>query len=142
MQQNIIIDVAGVEKKLGFKLLDKFERECGSKGHTIRSGSDWQVGDKFIPQVWLDKPRASKLISIAPVIEVQKIWTFECDHNGLITVDGLHMDASQEQEIAKNDGLEWIDFNDWIIKPCYIAEKPFRGQIICWDESIVYEGVR
>lgn len=142
MHQKITIDVAGVEEELGFKLLDKFERACGSKGHTIRSGSDWQVGDKFIPQVWLGNPRASKLITIAPVIEVKKIWTFECDKNGLITIGGLQVDRNQEKEIAKNDGLEWLDFNDWIVKPCYNADRPFRGQIICWDESIVYEGVR
>lgn len=139
MYQNVRVDVEDIEEQLGLKLLDNFQTKCGSKGHTIRSGYDWQVGDKFTPQVWLGKPRASRLITIAPDLEVKKIWTFECDKNRLITLGGVQVDARQQKEIAQNDGLEWIDFVDWIIKPCYNVEVPFKGQIICWDDSIVYE---
>ncbi|WEK20742.1 MAG: hypothetical protein P0Y49_06285 [Candidatus Pedobacter colombiensis] len=138
ISQNIKCNVAEVEAQFGFRLFDKFRIECGSKGHTVRSGNDWKVGDQFSPGIWLDKPYVSKIITIAPDMKIKKIWTFECSEKGVIAVDGSVIDACQEEEIAKNDGLSLIDFKDWIVMPCRRNQKSFKGQIICWDDSIVY----
>lgn len=139
MNQSIKCNVEEIEARLGFNLLPGFRTECGSKGHTIRSGNDWKVGERFSPGIWLDKPHHSKMITIEPDIEVKKIWTFECDENGLIRIDGYSIDDQQKAEIAKNDGLSWIDFEEWLVAPCRNSKKGFKGQIICWDDAIAYE---
>lgn len=104
----------------------------GEKHHTIRKGYRWKVGDKFSPRVWSGKPYASKQIIIAPDIEIKKIWDFSRD---LISdkyyLNGHEIDAGNLELIAKNDGLSVEDFKAWI-------NKPFLGQILCWNESINY----
>lgn len=137
--QNINCNVIHVEKQLGHKLLAGFRTKCGSKGHTIRSGYNWSVGDKFSVGIWLDKPHVSEIVIIEPIIEIKKIWTFDCDDNGEIKVDGICIDLKLMEEIAKNDGLSLQDFEEWLIVPCLKAKKPFNGQIICWDAAIKYE---
>lgn len=137
--QNIDCNPTRVEKQLGHKLLSEFKTKCGSKGHTIRSGYNWSIGDKFSIGIWLDKPYVSEIILIEPMIEVKKIWTFDCDENGGIKVEGIYIDTKLKEEIAKNDGLSLIDFEEWLIVPCRKAHKPFKGQIICWDAAIKYE---
>lgn len=136
--QNIKCDVANLADKLDFNLLEKFEVNCGSKGHTIRSGYDWKVGEHCSPLLWQGKPRASELIRFAPDLEVKQIWTFDCDINGVIRINGSIVDDTQEKIIAKNDGLSWLDFREWIVAPCYRNREPFQGQIICWDTGIRY----
>ncbi len=102
------------------------------KHHTIRKGYRWKVGDKFSPRVWSGKPYVSKQIIIAPDIEIKKIWDFSRD---LISdkyyLNGHEIDADKLELIAKNDGLNIEDFKAWI-------NKPFLGQILCWNESINY----
>lgn len=139
IRQNIECNVADIEAQLGFKLLPEFQSKCGSKGHTIRSGSDWSEGDRFSPAIWMDKPHVSKIVTIALDLEVKKTWLFECDEKGIIKIDGFLIDKKQKAEIAKNDGLSLVDFEEWLVVPCIKAKKPFKGQIICWDESISYE---
>lgn len=110
----------------------------GSKHHTIRSGTRWKIGDRFSPRVWSGKPYASKMITIAPDIEIKQIWTFEVDENGVISVGGFYVDEKTNRRISKNDGLSIDDFRDWLIMPCFRSGKPFRGQIICWNDDIKY----
>lgn len=104
----------------------------GIKGHTIRRGYRWKVGDKFSPRVWSGKPYASKQIIIAPEIEIKKTWDFSRD---LISdkyyLNGHEIDADRLELIAKNDGLSVEDFKAWL-------NKPFLGQILCWNEHIEY----
>lgn len=118
-----------------------------SKGHTIRAGHRFKVGDKFSPRVWSGKPYASKQIIIAPDIEVKKVWGYKVEVSKGIEqwyLDGTMVSESNEymqqwfncgliEDISKNDGLELVDFLNWFKHPKY-----FDGQIICWDASINY----
>lgn len=121
-------------------ITQKFNRVIrDKKGHTIRSGQRWKVGDKFSPRVWYGKPYSSKQITIAPDIEIKKIWALDIDKKGLIYIDGSWIeDISIEHNIARNDGLSHEDFLKWLVAPCYLRSKPFSGQIICWNENIEY----
>lgn len=109
--------------------------EIHRKGHTIRAGTRWEVGDYFIPRVWSDKPYRSKTIQFAPPIRVEKIYdisrigfNFRMDYR-IIPVATL-------EQICKNDGLEYVDFYDWF-KDAGV-KKDWFGQIICWDKKIEY----
>ena len=112
----------------------------GEKYHTIRKGYRWKVGDKFSPRVWSGKPYQSKQIIIAPDIEIKKIWDVEI----FIESDRIHiahklthntLELFPFNQVAKNDGLTFKDMKDWFnVKP----DKPFIGQIICWNENIEY----
>lgn len=112
------------------------------KSHTIRSGKRFKVGDKFSPRVWSGKPYASKQIIIAPDIEVKNVWDFDINEYGTISSPVFKSPDyhNQMRIVAKNDGLELQDFEDWL----YVLNKktgkykPFNGQIICWNEEIEY----
>src|SRR5688572_20544540 len=52
------------------------------KSHTIRLGNRWRVGDMFSPRVWSGKPYLSKMITIAPDVEVKKVFDFCIDPFG------------------------------------------------------------
>ena len=116
--------------------------EYDPKHHTIRAGNRWKVGDKFSPRVWSGKPYNSKQIIIAPDIEIKKIWDFEikkCE-DGFWIEFGSHYIHEQFDVrdtvlpmLAKNDGLTYTDLLHWFKFP-----KPFKGQIICWNENIEY----
>jgi len=113
----------------GFRIPD------GAKHHTIRAGHRWKVGDKFSPRVWSGKPYQSKQIIIAPDIEVKKVWDFELTFDDLYYVGGKLYAYSSSHDaleyLAKNDGLSQVDLLNWF-------NKPFTGQIICWNDSIEY----
>jgi len=102
------------------------------KHHTIRNGNRWKVGDKFSPRVWSGKPYASKMITIAPDIEIKKIWDFEIKGDS-IYIDGRSISPDNLEEVAENDGLSRHELQEWFQYP-----KPFKGQIICWSDSINY----
>lgn len=106
------------------------------KHHTIRSGNRWEVGDKFSPRVWSGKPYCSPMVTIAPDIEIKKIWDFEIS-DGLFLINGEVYAYSSSTELlnklASNDGLEQGELMDWFKYP-----KEFKGQIICWNESVEY----
>lgn len=107
----------------------------GFKGHTIRAGNTWKVGEKFSPRVWSGIPYKSKQITIAPDIEIKKIWRFKMN-NGMcmIELEGKWSILLSEdiKAVAMQDGLSFIDFYEWFRNP------DFTGQIICWDDSINY----
>lgn len=111
--------------------IDKWA-DFAPKSHTIRSGIRWKVGDKFSPRVWSGKPYTSKMITIAPDIEIKKIWEFEIKGNSFY-IDGYPISPDKLEYVAENDGLSRHDLQDWFQYP-----KPFKGQIICWNESINY----
>lgn len=106
----------------------------GEKHHTIRKGNRFKVGDEFSPRVWAGKPYRSKQIIIAPNIVVAKVWEIEVLIRGDFKEFIIHPQTKQPlsvAEVAANDGLELNNFLAWF-------NKPFYGQIICWDNEIVY----
>jgi hypothetical protein len=107
------------------------------KYHTIRAGHRWKVGDKFSPRVWSGKPYQSKMITIAPDIEIKKIFDFKMDLNGVYSVGGFYLEDHQYETLAQNDGLSEDDMFNWFMKN-YNKPKEFQGQIICWNESVNY----
>lgn len=104
----------------------------GVKYHTIRAGNRWKVGDKFSPRVWSGKPYVSKQMTIAPDIEIKKIFEFECKADGTFYINNKWIDVTSS-DIPENDGLSSDDFLNW-----FPENKPFSGQIICWNENIKY----
>jgi hypothetical protein len=115
----------------------KVYHECKPKGHTIRGGNRWKVGDWFSPRVWSGKPYASKQIQFAPPIQLKKIWTFEWN---IMTVllNGRPINNFEIEEIANNDGLVYTDFKDWFNIHPKKKQEIFEGQILCWNENINY----
>lgn len=105
------------------------------KGHTIRAGNRWKVGDKFSPRIWSGRPYHTEQITFAPDVEVKKVWDFtllgtRAFINGA-PLSGISRDALEV--IAANDGLSYEDFLDWFKFP-----SDFSGQIIAWDQKIEY----
>jgi hypothetical protein len=100
------------------------------KYHTIRAGNRWKVGETFSARIWSGKPYRSKQVEFAQ-LPIKKIWNIEFDENGVIAIDGFYTD--KDYEIAMNDGLAEDDFYSW-----FPMGKPFKGQIICWNENVNY----
>jgi len=131
------------EKYLPFISLDVLNVDA--KGHTIRSGNRWKVGDKFSPRVWSGKPYASKQIEFAPPIEVKKVWDFKfipkpwIDESS-IEISGRKIEAPEFNLLAMNDGLSTHDLLYWFGEGMEMStkRKPFTGQIISWNENINY----
>lgn len=116
-----------------FASLNQHQREnIGAKHHTIRGGNRFKVGDYFSPRVWSGKPYNSKQIVIAPDIEVKKVWDFEIWSDGSILINS-EIHSQLIVKIAENDGLSVGDLLKWFKHP-----KPFKGQIICWNENVEY----
>ena len=111
----------------------------GIKHHTIRAGNRWKVGDKFSPRVWSGKPYNSKQIIIAPDIEIKKVFDVNFRIRGSINFrivnHRYHFDHEKMKLLAKNDGLSYDDFMAWF---CNGKDWDFKGQIICWNENIIY----
>lgn len=110
--------------------VDSFE----PKHHTIRAGHRWKVGDKFSPRAWSGKPYNSKQIIIAPDVEIKKIWDIGLIIRGDFKefyCGDCDLTGTSISLLAKNDGLEINDLFNWF-------NKPFEGQIICWNENIKY----
>lgn len=120
-----------------FVLLDGEQR----KHHTIRAGSRFKPGDMVSLRVWSDKPRRSKQIEFAQV-EVKKVWEIAIS-DGNYSIDTIQIGSfipgnTELVELANNDGLTDEDFWSWFnIHPKKQGDV-FRGQIICWDDSINY----
>jgi hypothetical protein len=112
------------------------------KGHTIRAGHHWKVGDKFSARTWQGLPYRSKQQEFLQ-LTVAKIWNFAIDENGVPSMGRpgeqiCYITDVVEEKLAANDGLEWMDFQEWLIMPCFRKAKRFEGQVICWDETIDY----
>ncbi|WP_438710842.1 hypothetical protein ACSTS3_19585 [Aquimarina muelleri] len=103
----------------------------GEKRHTIRTNYDYwsnivdEVNDGnacLSVREWSELPYRSKQIEIGKLFKLgkQKIHQDEC---GVFDVDGKYIDENDEL-LAKNDGLEILDFYSWFNKP------PMTGIII------------
>ncbi len=117
------------------------------KNHTIRSGNRWKAGDYFSPRVWGNNinpkngrsgPYHSNQITFAPDTLIVKTWDFEICGGEFKINDKVYNGESEAifeklEEVAKNDGLDRHDLLEWFKYP-----KPFKGQIICWNESVSY----
>lgn len=106
-----------------------------AKHHTIRQGNRFKKGEFFSPRVWSGKPYHSKQIIIAPDTEIKQVWGFEIDAQGFAYINGKQ--THRLIEIATNDGLQPYDFDKWFI-PNASKFEGFKGQIICWNENIIY----
>lgn len=116
-----------------FDVLEPVAAVIEWKHHTIRLGNRWKAGDYFSPRVWSGKPYRSKQFFIAPDIEVKKLWDIESTGNNHLYLNEKSINVLGVEILAMNDGLNYQDLIDWLKYP-----KPFKGQIICWSDSINY----
>src|ERR1043166_3949048 len=54
------------------------------KHHTIRAKARFKAGDRFSPRIWSGRPYASKQITIAPDIEVNRTWSLDIINDKII----------------------------------------------------------
>jgi len=124
------VPITGIESGLSlFALAD-----AQPKHHTIRAGHRWKVGDWFSPRVWSGKPYNSKMITIAPDIQVKKVWNIEMrfdQTSPVAIIEGRVIMFDEFKVLAANDGLTPSDLMAWF-------NKTMLGQIICWNETIEY----
>lgn len=111
------------------------------KHHTIRAGSRFKPGDMVSLRVWSDKPYRSKQIEFAQV-EVKKTWairlTIVNNTSVVLTINGVEKHARWVHQLAANDGLDSLDFINWFNIHPKKKQQVFKGQIICWSESVNY----
>jgi len=146
-QQNGVIDLNTLPEGVN-AIVNDFVLLCTPediKGHTIRASNRWKVGDKFSPRVWLGKPYRSKQITIAPDIEIKKIWDFNFNtavflDESKVLINGENINKETFIELAKNDGLAPMDLLEWFGDGHAMStkRKDFKGQIIAWQENINY----
>ncbi|MDF2189304.1 hypothetical protein [Paraflavitalea sp. CAU 1676] len=114
-----------------------------SKGHTIRTGTRFKVGDQVSLRVWSGRPYASKQIEFAQV-DVKKVWEFVILEGHLFVagwnIGPFHTDNKVIAPVASNDGLLIEDFIAWFAIHPKAKEMEFHGQIICWNDQIEYAG--
>ena len=123
------------------------------KLHTIRAGNRFKEGDRFSPCVWSGLPYRSKIIKIAPDIQIKKIFYIEVSEEGdifinrkiiatrqlgLEEINTLPLFSKELKLLAKNDGLYREDFRQWIVRPNIATGKTWTGQIICWSDDVKY----
>ena len=134
-----------VMKCLPKELEESFNHEVFLNGmtkhHTVRSGNRFKKGDFFSPRVWGTdvNPKSgksgayhSKQIILSHDTEIKNVWDIEINEATEISINGKFISYGWEVELANNDGLSWQEFNDWFVK------LPFKGQIICWNDSVSY----
>lgn len=128
--------------------IDRTHPDMEPKHHTVRAGKRWKVGDKFSPRIWSGKPYRSKQLKLTEEDQtIKKIWDlsitlhkgrFQFRVNGHNRYLGLGLDRTVSI-IAKNDGLNLLDFLSWFIdNPSFVKHLKFEGQIICWHQSVEY----
>ena len=112
----------------------------GEKKHTIRAGNRWEPGDVFSPREWTGLPYRTKQAEIHKELTVLKTWNIKIaiwdlkmnTHYMTVQIEGIYQSIDEVTQLALNDGFEKInDFHRWF-------QKPFRGQIICWNETVNY----
>lgn len=152
LQEGFIDKNSELNKKLCYLFNDQISYQGQPKVHTIRRGNRWKVGDWFSPRVWSGKPYRSKQIQFAPDIQVKKVWKILVWWNNTIciwlqdenTSEWTFINKSYEQHpsvplIIHNDGIETKeDFFSWLTYGLTKTKPAFEGQIICWNDKIVY----
>ena len=105
------------------------------KGHTIRAGNRFVAGETFSPRVWSKVPYDSPQITFYDDTKVEKAFDFYfCETDNCLRINDVMYEVGYREmieNVSKNDGLIVSDFMAWF-------SKPIEGQIICWDENIVY----
>lgn len=120
--------------KLGYNNFASYNT-VSPKKHTIRNGNRFKKGDFFSPRVWSDKPYKSKQIIIAPDMEVKQVYDIEIYPTNEVMINGkffCSFDSENWINLCLNDGLSSEDMRNWFNK------LPFKGQIICWSDSVNY----
>ena len=121
-----------------FNMNNLRKSEFKPKYHTIREGKHFNAGDWITPKVWTGRPYWTSPIIIAPNMEVKKIFDIEIRRSEsrmvILINDRLFFNWDL---LAENDGLNRADLLAWFL-PYVKIDKPFIGQIICWNESISY----
>lgn len=109
------------------------------KHHTIRAGHRFKTGEMASLRVWSGKPYNAPQIEFAQV--KVKCYNIYIDENlSFFINDNLFAYSSSTEALTKfalNDGLELGEMFHWF-KLTGKKNKPFTGQIICWNESIKY----
>lgn len=118
------------------------DKICGSKKiHTIRLNYGyWNAVAQEINRgkgvlsirQWAGQPYKSKQIEF---LELKKlgIQKFQTDENGVILIDGFYTTVDYEL-IATNDGLSYIDFNDW-----FPLDRPIDNGVIIHFTDFRYD---
>lgn len=108
------------------------------KWHTIRSGQRFKAGNMFSPRIWSKAPYRGPQITIAPNLEIKKVWPIEI-LNRKVFINGVYYgqysfgyNDPNILKLAINDGLSLEDFDGWF------GAEFFHGQIICWSDKIDY----
>lgn len=142
---------------LDISIYEDFVRELvigghDPKHHTIRAGHRWKIGDWYQPVVWGDDinpksgrkgPYQSKMIKIAPLIQIKKLWDLDIEGTDWF-VNGKREspiigEGFNSELLAANDGLSGDDLYHWFVdSPDFKKKQTFNGQIICHNESIDY----
>lgn len=107
-----------------------------AKFHTIRAGNRIKLGETISLRYWTDKPYRSKQAEICKV-KVISLWQFVVTESNYY-VDGNQYTLPELTILAKNDGLEVSDFEEWFAMHPKKKGDVFKGQIICWSELINY----
>lgn len=129
------------------KQLEEFNDACNPeikevKSHTIRLTDRWKKGDYASLRVWGNdvNPKSgrrgayhSKQVIICPDIEIVNVWEIESTGNNHLYLNGKSINVLDVEILAMNDGLNYQDLIDWFKYP-----KPFKGQVICWNENVKY----
>lgn len=120
--------------KLTFEDVESFylslKATTTTKGHTIRTGNRFKDGDCFSPRCWFGRPYFEPQIIFWDDVEVKKTYPFELTKDEYL-LNGKKLNLTQLTEVANNDGLSSEDLELWF-------QKPFAGQVICWDDKIDY----
>lgn len=114
------------------------------KRHTIRAGNHFTAGDMISIRCWSGAPYNSTQIILAEDVKIKSVYNIEIIiDSGCHLFDRIYISWVNPKndgydrllsigEVAKNDGLKFIDFTAWFNK------LPFTGQIIVWSKKINY----
>lgn len=145
----------GIDKNDLEKINDSCDQDISEiKYQTIREGKRWKTGDMASIRIWGNDvnpktgrigPYHSKQITIVPDVKV-RVFDFEIKEIEIsedikqtnLFIDGKaycnpNVLSGELIKLSVNDGLSVVDLLAWFKYP-----KPFKGQIICWNESVNY----
>jgi hypothetical protein len=108
----------------------------GEKQHTIRAtrANPDKPGNMLHLYTGL-RQKGAKLLMRAPCVKVEEIeikdGAFGDEHHALIAIDGVKLDRSEKEALARRDGF--TDLEQMI--QFWRGRLPFKGHIIHWRKS-------
>lgn len=108
----------------------------GRKTHTIRAmrANPDKPGNTLHLYSGL-RQKGARLLMRVPCVKVEEITIDACGHecncDGSIVIDGVELNASECEALARRDGFENFDS----MLDFWAGRLPFRGQIIHWRNS-------